>query len=92
MVYGYSVKADGPSETERQNLLARLMTFGFLSKERIVAIIKDHINYNGRRTNMENAVKKWKDDLECVQDFNIAKQRVIKTDKLNIIYRGRKIN
>ena len=91
MIYGYSVKADGPSDSERQNLLSRLLTFGFLSKERIVAIIKDHINYNGRRANMENAVKRWKDDLDFVQNFNISKQRTIRTDKMNIIYRGKKI-
>ena len=91
MIYGYSVKADGPSDSERQNLLSRLLTFGFLSKERIVAIIKDHINYNGRRANMENAVNRWKDDLDFVQNFNISKQRTIRTDKMNIIYRGKKI-
>lgn len=90
MMYGYSVRADGPSETERHNLLARLMTFDFLSKGRIVAIIRDHINYNGRRANMENAVKKWQDDLDFVQNFSLSKQRMIQTNKVNFIYKRRK--
>lgn len=90
MLYGYSVRADGPSEVERHNLLAQLMTFDFLPKSKIVAIIRDHINYNGRRANMENAVKKWQDDLDFVQNFSLSKQRTIQASKVNFIYKGRK--
>ena len=90
MAYGYSVRADGPSEIERHNLLARLMTFDFLSKARIVSIIRDHINYNGRRANMENAVKKWQNDLNFVQNFNLSKQTTIQAGNTHIIYHGRR--
>ncbi len=90
MVYGYNAKSDGPSSSERQNLLASLMTFGFLSKEKIVAIIKDHINYNGRRSNMENAKQKWKEDLDFVQNFNLSKQRIVKAQDMSIIYKGKR--
>jgi hypothetical protein len=66
------------------------MTFGFLSKEKIVAIIKDHINYNGRRSNMENAKQKWKEDLDFVQNFNLSKQRIVKAQDMSIIYKGKR--
>lgn len=90
MMYGYSVKADGLSEYERQNLLAMLMNFNILSKAKIIAIIQDHINYNGRAPNMESAVSKWKSDLDFVQNFNINSQREIKTTKLDIFYKGKR--
>ena len=66
------------------------MTFDFLSKARIVSIIRDHINYNGRRSNMENAVKKWQDDLNFVQNFNLSKQTTIQAGNTHIIYHGRR--
>lgn len=87
--YGYSVKADGMSDKDRQNLLARLITFGFLSKSKIQNIITYFINYNGKRKNMSEAVSKWKNDLEFVTEYNIDKQRKIYVENIKSIYHGR---
>lgn len=90
MLYGYNVRADGMNAYERQDLLARLMTCGFLEKVTIVKILKDHINFNGRAENMEKAIEKWSDDLEFVQNYNIDAQKTIRPQDIQMIYAGRK--
>lgn len=87
-LYGYSVKADGLSESQRQSILSQLLTMKILSKSRIITIISNNISYNGRKKNLETAVQKWKRDLDFVQNFNIDKQQKIITDNVNIIYKG----
>ena len=90
MIYGYSARADGPSEYERQSLLAYLMSYDILPKSRIIAILQDHINYNGRKVNMENAVSKWEADIDFVNNYELNRQRLISTDKLSYIYKATK--
>ena len=92
MMYGYTVKEGELSANQRQNLLARLITFGFLDKFYITGFIKYLINNNGRRANMKSAVEKWQSDLEFVQNFNIGTQRTVYVEDMKIKYRGSYVN
>ena len=92
MMYGYTVKEGELSANQRQNLLARLITFGFLNKSYITGFIKYLINNNGRRANMKSAVEKWQSDLEFVQNFNIGTQRTVYVEDMKIKYRGSYVN
>ncbi len=92
MMYGYTVKEGELSANQRQNLLARLITFGFLDKSYITGFIKYLINNNGRRANMKSAVEKWQSDLEFVQNFNIGTQRTVYVEDMKIKYRGSYVN
>ena len=66
-----------------------MLSFGLLSKAKIIATLQDHINYNGQRENMENAVEKWKSDLQFVQNFNLDEQRKIFVEKLRLKYKDK---
>lgn len=89
-LYGYSVKADGMSERERQNLLANILTFNFMSKMQIMAILNHLINYNGKNKNMALAVSKWEADLDFVENYNLDNQRKVYIKDMNYIYHGKK--
>ena len=89
MMYGYNVKSGGLSTYERHKILSYMLSFGLLSKAKIIATLQDHINYNGQRENMENAVEKWKSDLQFVQNFNLEEQREIFVEKLRLKYKGK---
>jgi len=89
MIYGYNVKSGGLSTYERHKILSYMLSFGLLSKAKIIATLQDHINYNGQRENMENAVEKWKSNLQFVQNFNLDEQRKIFVEKLRLKYKDK---
>lgn len=88
-IFGYSVKANGPDDSERQSLLSQLLASQILTKAKIISILTNNINYNGRKQNLQNAVKKWKDDIEFVQNFGVKEQQKVITEKPKFIYRGK---
>lgn len=90
-LYGYNVRADGLSENERRTLLSQLLIMKILSKERIVAILRNNINYNGRKKNLQAAVQKWKDDIDFVQNFDLHKQQKVYSNKIDMIYKGKSL-
>lgn len=83
-IFGYTVKADGPSEMQRENLLSKLLTYGVVTKKEVEGLLWHLIHYNGKKKNMANAKAKWESDLEFVRDFNLSKQRQINAKKVRI--------
>lgn len=81
-IYGYTVNANGPTEIQRENLLAKLLTSGVVTKREVEGLLWHLINYNGRKKNMDNAKAKWESDLEFVRDFNLSKQKQINAKRL----------
>jgi hypothetical protein len=82
--YGYTVNANGPSEIQRENLLAKLLTYGVVTKKEVEGLLWHLINYNGRKKNMNNAKAKWESDLEFVRDFNLSKQKQVNVRRLTM--------
>lgn len=90
-LYGYNVRADGLSGNERRTLLSQLLIMKILSKERIIAILRNNINYNGRKKNLQAAVQRWENDIEFVQKFDLNKQQKVYSNKVDMIYKGKSL-
>ena len=88
-LYGYNVRAGGLSENERMTLLSQLLIMKILSKERIIAILRNNINYNGRKKNLQASVQRWEDDIEFVQNFDLNKQQKVYSNNIDMIYKGK---
>lgn len=88
-MYGYNARADGLTETERLNLLSKLLFYKCLSKETIIKILRNNINFNGSRPNMQNAVRIWKSDIEYVQNYGLNRQKHVKTEHVNLRKNGK---
>lgn len=83
-IYGYTVKADGPSDSQRENLLAKLLTYEIVTKKEVEGLLWHLIHYNGKKKNMDSAKAKWKNDLQYVRNFNLSKQSWIKAKRLKL--------
>lgn len=81
-MYGYNVKAGGPTEIQRENLLSKLLTYGIVTKKEVEGLLWHLIHYNGKKKNMENAKEKWENDLAFVQDFNLNKQKQLYINRI----------
>ena len=90
-LYGYNVRADGLSGNERRTLLSQLLIMKILSKERIITILRNNINYNGRKKNLQAAVQRWEGDIEFVQNFDLNKQQKVYSNKVDMIYKGKSL-
>ena len=88
-LYGYTARAGALAEYERQNILIRVMVNNFLSKKQIIGLLRGFINYNGRASHMENAVRIWETDIEFVGNFRLDSQKRVKADTVKIIYKGK---
>ena len=72
--YGYNVRADGMTISDRQNLLAYLMQNDVMSKFCIRRDLENAINIFQSRKKYINAVRSWQDDLHFVDMYDSLKQ------------------
>lgn len=71
MLCGYNTRDNGPSEENRQKLLASIIGNEILNKTQIIQYLEHFINFNGSKENMFFAVHKWQNDLNYVRNFNL---------------------
>lgn len=82
---GYSVSsADGLSEIQRQSILAELMNYQLLSRDRIIEYLQYFIRLSENRQGMYDAVRKWKNDILFVASYHMHPTRKVKFDKVSI--------
>lgn len=73
---GYSVnQADNLSSTERHNILQYLIDSKVSNKPEIIEYLNFFIRRNGKRQNMDEAVRRWNEDLRWVREYQINRQR-----------------
>ncbi len=73
---GYSVnQADNLTAAERQGILQYLIDSKVSSKPEIIEYLNFFIKRNGKRQNMEEAVRRWNEDLRWVREYQLNRQR-----------------
>ena len=87
--YGYTVNAsDNYSTFHRQQILRFLCDNDILSKDRIISHISWLIDKNSHRDRYSNAVRKWREDLLFIKNYN--NRNADKTIKVRSIYRKKR--
>lgn len=72
---GYNVNAAQGLKTERRHqLLANIISDGVLPKYRVIEYLCYFISQGEYQDRMQNAVAKWKEDLEFVENYQIEEQ------------------
>lgn len=83
--YGYSVSAtDGLSDEQRQQILVCLMESGICSKQKITAHLSWLIQSREGRTDLLDAVWKWKSDRNFVDLYKLGEARVVAMRSLKV--------
>jgi len=73
---GYSVnQTDDLSSAERRGILQYLIDSKVSNKPEIIEYLNFFIRRNGKRQNMEEAVRRWNEDLKWVREYQINRQR-----------------
>lgn len=73
---GYSVnQTENLTTNERHEILRYLIDSKILSKPDIISYLNFFIRRNGKRENMQEAVRRWNQDVEWVRDYQINRQR-----------------
>lgn len=84
MLAGYSVRANlNYSAFKRQSILRNVIELGILSKHEVINYINYFISMNGKARGMENAVKKWEEDLEYVRQHKFELQKKATVDSIS---------
>lgn len=82
-VCGYSVnQTDNISSDNRRRILKYLIDSRVSSKPEIIGYLNYFIKRNGKKRNMEEAVRRWNDDLSWVRDYQIDRQRVFEIKQI----------
>ena len=77
-LYGYNVSAqDDYSDSYRQGLLAKLITYKLMTKAQIMSHLEFLIHFHEHNVRYDDAVDKWKTDLRFVRDYNMRSQREV---------------
>lgn len=72
---GYSVgQKEGYTSKERQYILAQIIYNHIMTKQEVIKYLSYFIKMNGARLGNENAVSKWREDMQFVQNYNIDSQ------------------
>ena len=80
---GYSVgQREDLTLSERRYILARIIHNHIMSKSEVIRYLSYFIKMNGARIGNEIAVKKWKDDLHFVQEYDIEIQPKVYISKV----------
>lgn len=73
---GYSVnQTDNLSSAERHSILQYLIDSKVSNKPEIIEYLNFFIRRNGKRQNMEEAVRRWNEDLRWVREYQLDRQR-----------------
>lgn len=89
-IYGYNAQKNGLSEYERKNLLLSLLHYEILTKHKIIQILQFNINFHQSNPIFSEAISKWEDDLEFVQNYGLEKQKTIVVNNVDVMYKGKK--
>lgn len=74
-ICGYSVnQSDNLSIEERHAILQYLIDSKVSSKPEIISYLDFFIRRNGKKQNMEEAVRRWTEDINWVRDYQINRQ------------------
>lgn len=74
-ICGYSVnQSDNLSKTERHAILQYLIDSKVSSKPEIISYLDFFIHRNGKKQNMDEAVRRWTEDINWVRDYQINRQ------------------
>ena len=84
-IYGYNVQKDVLSDYERKKLLAILLKYGFLTKQKVIQILHFNIQFHNS-INFSEARKKWQADIEFVQNASLKKQLQLDVSNIEIVY------
>ncbi len=77
MNYGYSVeKKKELSEEERHEILSFMIDNNILKKNKIIDYLNWFININKKQSNKQNAITKWKKDIEFIQAHQKVEENV----------------
>lgn len=75
--YGYNVRSgNGMLSTDRQEILAKIINNGVLSKNEIISHLEYCIRMASGRETMSSAIRKWQQDIEFVRKYNIKAEKV----------------
>lgn len=72
--YGYSVKKEGPSKYERQKIIRYILENHIMSKSEIKTFLDYLISFNGKKSNMDNAISKWQNDISYINSLVLHDQ------------------
>ena len=73
---GYSVnQTDNLSASARQQILQYLIDSKNMSKPEIISYLNGFIRRNGKKANMEEAVRRWEADIKWVRNYQLNRQR-----------------
>lgn len=73
---GYNVSKEANlSKEKRRLILKNIIENNTMDKDRIMAYLKFFIQFNKNQRNKQEAVQKWKDDLDWIRNFQINEQR-----------------
>lgn len=74
-ICGYSVnQSENLSKIERHAVLQYLIDSKVSSKPQIISYLDFFIRRNGKKPNMEEAVRRWTEDINWVRDYQINRQ------------------
>lgn len=72
---GYNVsQSDDLTPEERKSILKYLIDHNIMTKPQIIDYLNFFINQSQNRSNMDEAVRRWKEDLSWVRTYHILKQ------------------
>lgn len=77
-MYGYSVKVDELTTTQRQSTLAYIIENQLMTKEQIINILEFLVHFNGKRERNLSARLKWEEDIIFVSRYTHDNSRRIK--------------
>ncbi len=70
-ILGYNVNLkEDLSDHQRQTILRYAIESGIITKKKTISYLEIFIKKNGAKSGMENAVRKWKKDLQWVMDYD----------------------
>lgn len=83
--YGYNVRfGNGLSAFDRQQILVKLIRNKILTRSQICEHLEYCIRRNGSRSNMENAIDKWKADLKFVLNYKPSQNSNVDIQSITI--------
>ena len=81
--YGYNVGAhDNLSSDTRHRLLGLLIDYNICTPTKIVSYLNYFIKQRRNRSNMENAISKWEEDIRFVNGYRLGSTKEVWVDEL----------
>ena len=75
--YGYNVNAkQNLSEKQRHKILSMIIEYRIQTKHQIIDFIQMQVDQRSGRPHMENAVAKWKRDIQFLEEYKIQNKSI----------------